>query len=242
MLWLVAVYLYSIGGAPAAARHVSPKRLVKTALGGKPPVRRLETRSRPVTADIAIATTEPDTAPPPRSAAPEATPSKESGGRSIRAVGHALPVAEVLASGDELREPHHDYAALDIGVRTGTKVRAVTAGRITGTTRWGACGKGVILRGKDGFTYTYCHGSRLQVGRGRFVAAGHTLMRSGNSGDSTGPHLHLQIRRPDGKLVCPQDLLPVWEQGIRRSPWEAKRHGCHTGGHRHDSKRKKNKR
>jgi murein DD-endopeptidase MepM/ murein hydrolase activator NlpD len=60
-------------------------------------------------------------------------------------------------------------------------------------------------------------------------------MRSGNTGDSTGPHLHLQIRKPNGKLVCPQDLLPAWNEGEPTSPWDAKRVGCRSDGDRHRS-------
>jgi murein DD-endopeptidase MepM/ murein hydrolase activator NlpD len=138
----------------------------------------------------------------------------------------------------ELRDRHHDYPALDLAVRPGTKVLAVTPGRVKDTTGRGACGKGVILRGKDGFTYTYCHGNKRFVGPGKWVDAGDPIMASGNTGNSTGPHLHLQISRPNGKLVCPQHLLPAWMKGVRKSPWKAQSKGCHSGTYRHRNPRK----
>ena len=245
ILWLAAVYLYSIGGTPASARRAGTERLVETALGGKAPRKPMEKRSTPVTVDVEpTSTTSPSNEP---TAQKDRKPGKRPNEKKkknerrvpIRDLGHAPPVAPRLASEDELREPHHDYPALDLGLRTGTRVYAVTSGRVKATTKWGACGKGVILRGADHFTYTYCHGSKLLVGRGRHVDEGQGVMLSGNTGDSTGPHLHLQIRRPNGKLVCPQDLLPAWTKGVPKSPWEAGRTGCYTGAKRNRGKGKR---
>ena len=59
----------------------------------------------------------------------------------------------------------------------------------------------------EGTTWTYCHGSALTVDVGAEVEAGTQLMTSGNSGRSTGPHLHLQIQTADGLRRCPQPLL-----------------------------------
>ena len=244
--WLVAVYIYSVRGDSAAAGNVVSKRLVTTAFGGTPTDVPLETRSEPVTVDLE-SSDDLDTERPKARRDKRATPKNKKQQpkkhrRAAKDIDHSLPVAPRLASVDELKEPHHDYPALDIPLPSGTKVRATTAGRVRATTRWGACGKGVILEDKNDFTYTYCHGSRLQVGRGRYVKDGHTIMRSGNTGDSTGPHLHLQIRRPNGNLVCPQDLLPAWAKGVPKEPAEARKHGCFTGHrhkhHKHERKRR----
>lgn len=244
IVWLAAVYAYSVSGTPAAARKMSSKRLFTTALGGRAPkAARFEERSEPIDVDVRFT-------PEPKKTKPEPTserrvrpvkkdPKEEKNVASASDVGHSLPVSPSLASTSELRSPHHDYPALDIPLDSGTNVFAVTAGRVTDTTGWGACGKGVIIRGRDGFTYTYCHGTRRTVGRGRFVQAGDRILKSGNTGDSTGPHLHLQIHNPYGNLVCPQHILPAWANGHAKSPWKAGRHGCFTGAHKHNHGKKR---
>jgi murein DD-endopeptidase MepM/ murein hydrolase activator NlpD len=146
-------------------------------------------------------------------------------------LGHVLPVPARLVSKSELKQPHHDYPAIDIGVPRWRTVRSVTSGKVERVVHRGACGNGVIVDGKDGYTYTYCHASATQVRRGRRVEPGTRLMRSGSTGNSTGPHLHLQIADPRGRLVCPQPLLSAWSKGRPRSPWTAGRHGCVAGRH-----------
>jgi murein DD-endopeptidase MepM/ murein hydrolase activator NlpD len=100
-------------------------------------------------------------------------------------------------------------------------------------TRHGACGKGVIVRDAHGFTYTYCHGSRLLVGKGKRVKEGDAILLSGSTGNSTGPHLHLQIQRASGKLVCPQPLLKAWKKGHPASPAHDRETECYFGAKKH---------
>jgi peptidoglycan hydrolase-like protein with peptidoglycan-binding domain len=104
----------------------------------------------------------------------------------------------------EYDDPHHDYAAIDLPVGTGTDAFAVTSGRIhyVGSD----CGRGVQLLGDDGVTYTYCHFSARRVSDGARVAPGQFIGDTGATGHVTGPHLHFQIRF-GGVLRCPQRLL-----------------------------------
>ena len=58
----------------------------------------------------------------------------------------------------------------------------------------GGYGKLVVLRHGQGMTSWYAHLSRIAVRRGQCVAAGATLGRVGSTGNSTGPHLHFELR------------------------------------------------
>lgn len=110
-----------------------------------------------------------------------------------------------------LTKPHHDYPASDIPVPTGTPYYAITGGTLTQTSATGSCGLGYILAGDDGVTYTYCHGSSRLHGSGARVTPGQHLGYTGNTGNSSGPHLHFQVRF--GALRCPQNLLLALYRG-----------------------------
>jgi hypothetical protein len=109
------------------------------------------------------------------------------------------------AAKSSLTAPHHDYPALDVSVVTGTQFYAITGGRVTQVNQPNGCGLGYILQGNDGVQYTYCHASKHVVASGALVTSGQQLGLTGNTGHSTGPHLHLQIRYSG--LRCPQNLV-----------------------------------
>lgn len=139
---------------------------------------------------------------------------------------YALPVPRELLDVALLRRPHHDYPAWDLAVPIGTPVYAAHRGTVLAVINDGRCGRGVVIAGLDGARYTYCHGDAVNVARGQVVAAGSPIMRSGNTGRSTGPHLHLQIHSSSGALVCPQPLLESWYIGRAASPSAASVSGC----------------
>jgi murein DD-endopeptidase MepM/ murein hydrolase activator NlpD len=124
-----------------------------------------------------------------------------------------LPKGAIRSS---LTAPHHDYPAIDIAVAAGTPFYAVTSGTATRLYQAGGCGNGVTLRGDDGAKYTYCHATRISA-TGR-VANGQRLGLTGSTGDSTGPHLHLQIAYPASTLRCPTALLVALSKGTAPPP------------------------
>lgn len=89
------------------------------------------------------------------------------------------------------------HTGQDFVVRVGTPVHAVRRGVVTHAGWAGAYGYRVAIRHADGLVTFYCHLSRLQVRKGP-VAAGQVIGRSGNTGNSTGAHLHFEVR-PDGR-------------------------------------------
>lgn len=99
------------------------------------------------------------------------------------------------------------HAGIDLVLPEGTRVYAAAPGRIV-TAGWeGGYGLLVVLDHGDGYSTYYGHLSQLLVSVGQFVEIGQTIARSGNTGLSTGPHLHFEIRR-DGTPVDPLLLLP----------------------------------
>lgn len=99
------------------------------------------------------------------------------------------------------------HAAIDIGVSTGTPVKAAAAGRVTYSGWADGYGKLVIIRHSNGIETRYGHNSKLSVSVGQYVEQGTTVALSGNTGFSTGPHLHFEVRK-NGKPENPLKYLP----------------------------------
>jgi hypothetical protein len=142
-------------------------------------------------------------------------------GGAVVAGTYTLPIDRSIfdAHPDYLTNPHHDFPADDIPVPQGTPVYAVTTGTIITVTAVSSdCGNGVVLGGDDGYQYVYCHGSQLFITSGQHVTVGQTIMLSGTTGNSTGPHLHFQLQTTSGQTMCPQPLLVAWYHGISAAP------------------------
>lgn len=95
----------------------------------------------------------------------------------------------------------HLHTGIDFPVDRGTPVRAVTDG-VVRTEVNSAYGNMVILTAPDGTETWYCHLTRAKVASGQ-VKAGDVIAYSGNSGNSTGPHLHLEVRPGGGAPINP---------------------------------------
>ena len=119
-----------------------------------------------------------------------------------------------------------DTWAWDFRVPVGTPVHAVIGGTVTATTAPSSrCGLGVVVAGDDGHRWTYCHAVQVLVTAGERVRTGQPIMRSGNTGNSTGPHLHLALHVA-GVARCPQPLLEAWLEGRTADPADAPATGC----------------
>ena len=115
----------------------------------------------------------------------------------LRAVPTGLPVAGAISQA--YRSGHR---AMDIAVPVGTPVRATGTGRVL-YAGWNNEGYGnlVILENGPYRTY-YAHLDRLLVRPGEGIEAGAIVGLSGNTGNSTGPHLHYEVRL-NGAQVMP---------------------------------------
>ena len=121
-----------------------------------------------------------------------------------------LPLPRNALPRSEYDDPHHDYPAIDLPVGTGTPAIAVRAGTVVRIDD-SSCGRGINLTGTDGAIYTYCHFSNWSVAHGATVSAGQQIGLTGNTGNSTGPHLHFGIRTGSTRR-CPQNwLLAVYD-------------------------------
>ncbi len=99
------------------------------------------------------------------------------------------------------------HKGIDIPVHYGTPIYAAADGKVKYCGWFDGYGKIVILKHKKGFQTRYAHLSRILVRKGTFVKQGQKIALSGNTGRSTGPHLHFEIRK-NGIPINPLKFLP----------------------------------
>ncbi|MDT0439814.1 M23 family metallopeptidase [Streptomyces sp. NPDC005840] len=91
------------------------------------------------------------------------------------------------------------HSGQDFAVATGTDVRAAHGGTVVkaggnGAGDGPAYGNAVVIKHGNGTYSQYAHLSRIDVKPGQVVKTGQHIARSGNTGNSSGPHLHFEIR------------------------------------------------
>ncbi len=97
----------------------------------------------------------------------------------------------------------HCHTGLDFAAPTGTPIHAVATGTITGVGWAGAYGNRTIMTLPDGSELWYCHQSAYAVTVGQRVLAGQVIGAVGATGNTTGPHVHLEVRPGAGDPVDP---------------------------------------
>ena len=98
------------------------------------------------------------------------------------------------------------HSGLDIGVPTGTPIKAAAGGTVTFSGYQGTYGYLVVISHGNGVQTYYAHNSSLAVKAGQEVSQGQVISYSGSTGRSTGPHLHLEIR-VNGVAQNPQNYI-----------------------------------
>ncbi|MFE9042329.1 peptidoglycan DD-metalloendopeptidase family protein [Streptomyces sp. NPDC007818] len=132
-----------------------------------------------------------------RSADRAAAPAAAEPAAQAASTGWVAPVSGGVstpyrASGSMWSSGYHTGA--DFIASSGTTVRAVGAGTVVSAGYSGAYGNEVVIQHADGNYSQYAHLSSLSVSAGQSVSGGQQIGLSGSTGNSTGPHLHFEIR------------------------------------------------
>ena len=109
------------------------------------------------------------------------------------------------------------HTGIDLGLKEGTPLHNVYEGVVERVVDYGKenIGKGVIVRFKDGTEGIYGHLSDIKVKVGQRVTEGDIIGHSGNTGFSTGPHLHVGMKE-NGHFIDPTPLADKIGQFIER--------------------------
>ncbi|MGW7284257.1 peptidoglycan DD-metalloendopeptidase family protein [Streptomyces sp. NPDC054847] len=100
------------------------------------------------------------------------------------------------------------HTGQDFAVDIGAPVRSVGAGRVASVSCGGAFGIEVLVQHSDGYYSQYAHLAGVTVDQGQRVDTGQWIGQAGTTGNSTGPHLHFEVR-----------LTPYLGSGVDPAVW-----------------------
>ena len=132
-------------------------------------------------------------------------------------VGQGIPLGEPVQGRPSITSPFgrrrhpitgkmQNHGGVDLNVARGTSVFATANGRVSNVWTDNTCGRGIKIAHSGGYETLFCHLDSQNVSVGDNVAAGCIIGKSGNTGRSTGPHLHYEIRQ-DGIKIDPVPLM-----------------------------------
>jgi murein DD-endopeptidase MepM/ murein hydrolase activator NlpD len=99
------------------------------------------------------------------------------------------------------------HTGLDLSAPSGTPILSIANGVVTEVGYDGAYGNKTVVQLEDGTELWYCHQSTYGVGVGETVTGGQVIGYVGSTGNTTGPHLHLEVRPGAGDPVDPYSAL-----------------------------------
>ena len=127
---------------------------------------------------------------------------------SVSSAGYMWPLIGTISSyfGDRYQRvsPH---TGIDVAAPSGTNLKAARAGRVEAAGWMGGYGYAVIIDHGEGYKTLYAHASKLLVKAGDRVIQEQVIARVGSTGNSTGPHLHFEVR-VNSKFMDPLKYLP----------------------------------
>ncbi|MER5946446.1 transglycosylase family protein [Streptomyces sp. NPDC001904] len=166
--------------------------------------------------------TEPKKTEPKKSEAKKAGAEKheirKAGSGQKASGGVVAPVSASIgtpyhAAGSSWSKGYH--TGVDFEVPTGTSVKAIESGTVVSAGWGGSYGYEVVIRHADGKYSQYGHLSALAVKSGQRVVTGQRIARSGSTGNSTGPHLHFEVRTGPGFGSDVDPLAYLRAHGVR---------------------------
>lgn len=98
------------------------------------------------------------------------------------------------------------HPGTDFAAGYGSNVYSSMSGRVTHAGYLGGYGKLVVIRHANGYTTRYGHLSRILVRKGKYIGQGQVIGKVGNTGRSTGAHLHFEVRK-NGRTQNPMKHL-----------------------------------
>lgn len=122
-----------------------------------------------------------------------------------------IPVNGTLTSGYGKRTPtdiiSENHAGIDLGASVGTEIIAAMEGTVELVSSYGDYGNHLkITNGEISTLYAHC--SKILVNQGDYISQGQKIAEVGNTGRTTGPHLHFEISR-NGRTVNPTAILQI---------------------------------
>ncbi len=99
------------------------------------------------------------------------------------------------------------HKGTDFRARRGTTVLAAGPGIVKTARRYGSYGNYIVIEHPNGFQTAYAHLSQILVKPGQHILTGKQIGTVGSTGRSTGPHLHFEVRSPDGRFLDPESIL-----------------------------------
>ncbi|WP_405599790.1 peptidoglycan DD-metalloendopeptidase family protein [Streptomyces sp. NBC_01410] len=136
---------------------------------------------------------------------------KETGGAPPPGTEWVTPVEHYeLSAGFDSAGQHwaHRHTGQDFAVGIGTPVRSVGAGRVLSVSCGGAFGIQMVVQHPGGYYTQYAHLAAVTVDQGEQVRTGQWIGQTGTTGNSTGPHLHFEVR-----------LTPYLGSGVDPAVW-----------------------
>lgn len=136
------------------------------------------------------------------------TATTTAGGAPELGISLIRPVSGILSSrfGERSRIRSSVHTGLDIATAAGTPIAAAASGTVTFAGWKGSYGNLLVITHGNGVQTYYGHCSALYVSAGTQVSQGQSVAAVGSTGNSTGPHLHLEIR-VNGVAYNPQNYL-----------------------------------